>query len=99
MTTGTNNNQDDELDKLLRQFVIAVDYPNNPATSFPNIVMLKASILYWHNQQLEQAVIEARIDEVSHSLDASFNADKWQDHIDYLEERLSKLSKSKEKKA
>ena len=65
MTTTTPNNQDDELDKILH---------DHGAEDGEFIYSLKAAILNWHNQQLERAVIEARIDEINY-LDDNFQAD------------------------
>ena len=92
----TPNNQDDELDEILRDF-------DDGSVAEEAWVDAKAAILAWNNQQLEREVIEAEIKiwkAIARSVDTcSYNTQKL---LRYLlpdfDANIERLSKSKEEK-
>ena len=58
----------------------------------------KAAILAWHNQQLEQAVIEARVDELNRVTGEFTTEDDQGNKISTFDRLSYLLSKSKEEK-
>jgi len=91
------NNQDDELDKILHKIKFGTD------KQYYSLDWGRTAILAWHNQQLEEAVIEVRIDELRRLVPSPVAEMASIDHSDelirlyeYINNRFAKLSKSKE---
>ena len=85
------NNQDDELDKILHKIKFGTD------KQYYSLDWGRTAILAWHNKQLEQAVVEARINEIDRMTGRELTTENDQgDKISTFERLKHLLSKSKE---
>ena len=96
--TPAPNNQDDELIDILWELIRHAKNPHDRENKFHSMPEAKAAILAWHNQQLEQAVIEARVDELNRVTGEFTTEDDHGNKVSTFQRLTYLLSKSKEGK-